>query len=811
VVTRADADPEALRGFVDALEARGLLAGKGGGVDDDDAVAPPDEVAGAEVPDDPLVVAMPLVLKATREGFVSIDHYRRTRAVLTPAELDALGWFHTPTRWDDALRQHRRSTGRFALREAPFRALCARLVAAGMLLAYDAGDSSFHTPNERARELADARMRTMLRMKAYSQQGVDAFDAAEATRTAETGVARTRIYPIQHNGTFAPLALGMVMAYAQGYDGGRLEEHYAFRPDWYAGERDTEELTAEPSVFLFSNYVWSHAPNLEVSQRVKAAEPRSLMVHGGPDSPRLAHDVDRYLATNPHIDVIVHGEGEHTLAEVLDAMAGRVGQGELDLSPLHDVPGISFRHRGEVVRTPDRDRIVDMDTIPSPFLTGLFDAFGAGQVSVVSLETNRGCPYGCTFCDWGSSTLSRIRKFDMERVFAEIEWCGQHQIPNLWFADANFGIFERDVEIAEKVAEVKERYGYPQTCQTNYAKNTAKHLRKIVQLWVDAGMIGNGVLSLQSTNDEVLAAVRRKNIKVEKYDELAVEFREAELALFVDLMLGLPGSTTQSFHDDLQDCIDREVVAKIFPTTLLPNSPMNDPEYKAEHRIEVAEPREMGKGNSLTQLIVSTSSFTRADMDEWLQFRRVYMLLENFGVLRQVARYVRHETGQREIDFYVGLARTVEADPERWPGLSFLVRGATGLLAPPASWGVLIDETRRYVVEVCGVADDPALDSVLAVQHALLPARERRFPESVPLAHDYAAWHADAMTAKRATRDWPAEVRPLRDYGPATFTVDDPADVCSHGQGYDVDEGLLDSWEMASPVSRPIPVRPAIV
>ena len=44
------------------------------------------------------------------------------------------------------------------------------------------------------------------------------------------------------------------------------------------------------------------------------------------------------------------------------------------------------------------------------------------------LETNRGCPYGCTFCDWGSATLSRIRKFDLDRVFAELEWCAQHEV-----------------------------------------------------------------------------------------------------------------------------------------------------------------------------------------------------------------------------------------------------------------------------------------------------------------------------------------------------------------------------------------------
>ncbi len=55
-------------------------------------------------------------------------------------------------------------------------------------------------------------------------------------------------------------------------------------------------------------------------------------------------------------------------------------------------------------------------------------------------------------------------------------------------------------------------------------------------------------------------------------------------------MIGLPGATPASFRDDLQDCIDREVTAKIYPTELLVNSPMNEPGYRDEHRIETSAP-----------------------------------------------------------------------------------------------------------------------------------------------------------------------------------------------------------------------------
>ena len=77
----------------------------------------------------------------------------------------------------------------------------------------------------------------------------------------------------------------------------------------------------------------------------------------------------------------------------------------------------------------------------------------------------------------------------------------------------------------------------------SYAKNTVKHLQHIIQTMANAGIVTQGMLSLQSMDEDTLDAVHRSNIKTEKYEELAGEIRRADLPLFVDLMLGLPGST----------------------------------------------------------------------------------------------------------------------------------------------------------------------------------------------------------------------------------------------------------------------------
>jgi hypothetical protein len=76
--------------------------------------------------------------------------------------------------------------------------------------------------------------------------------------------------------------------------------------------------------------------------------------------------------------------------------------------------------------------------------------------------------------------------------------------------------------------------------------------------------------------------------------------------------------------------------------------------------------------------------------------------------------------------------------------------------------------------DITGLVDEIAgttLRTALTVQHGLLPARERQFPQILELAHDYAAWHRDMIDAKDGEHrdDWPAVVPGLRDLPPGNI------------------------------------------
>jgi radical SAM superfamily enzyme YgiQ (UPF0313 family) len=741
-----------------------------------------------------IALKVPLALRLCRGEYQLIDHSGCLLLSLNAAEVIAVGQFVGYSDFVTGLRKQQQLLGSAAVDDARLITILALLENAGFLSNIDAAKQcEVVAPQQLTRDQA--------KKASFARQAAE-LDALEAKRQQHTGVVRPQIIPCSVD-ECVPAALGLMFAYAKAYGDGGLDEFYDFRLDWYWDEDRLESFTSHPAIYLYSNYLWSHEKSIAVSEIVKRLSPDSITIHGGPDTPKYSQDAERYFEAYPHVDIIIRGEGEASCAETLDKLRSVIGQENPNLSVLEGVEGISYRHNGRIVRNPDRDRIGNLDTIPSPYLAGLFDAFKNIPRLHVTLETNRGCPYGCTFCDWGSATLSKIRKFDLDRVYRELEWCSQAKIQSVSVADANFGVFERDVSIAQRVGDLKQKTGYPAAFGGSFAKNSTKYLQKIIKIMAEADIWTQGVLSLQTMDDDTLSVIKRTNIKVAKYDALANEMRDANLQLSVELMMALPGSTLQSFIEDLQQCIDRDIQARINDTTMLVNSPMNAPEYREEHQIETGT--EVGPGN--TPILASSKSFTRKDRHDMVVIRDLYILLDNFGVLRLCSSFVRQQTGMREIDFYQMLLSRVGGPSEevKWPILNTLVNSGKYLMAPPYSWALMIDELRRYLVSEMGVPDNSVLDAVMIVQHALLPAFGRTYPLSLELQHDVVEWHNQILTAKAAGhwQDWHTIVPPLSSFGLGRMVIDDVDGCVTSVLGCDLLlSGSGINWDMDSGIGR---------
>jgi hypothetical protein len=625
---------------------------------------------------------------------------------------------------------------------------------------------------------------------------------------------RTPIYCVHFVKDYLPLSLGMIMAYART----RLNpDQFDLSVRFVSSMEELEQQleSAGPGIFLFSDYIWNVDAHLAASAWVKRRSPQSLTVHGGPSVPSYPGAGETFLRTHLHVDFGVVGEGEKTAAELLEHVVAT------DAPPYH-IPGLRFLDGESFVQTPARQRSADLDEFPSPYLTGIFDEVHSHAIYAV-LETNRGCPYSCTFCDWGSAIQQKVRYFSIERIEQEIRWICDHHMRDINVADANFGMFARDVDICRMVCDAKQRTGSPERLIVNYAKSTHQHMVEIVDMMASAGLVASGTISIQSRDPATLTAIRRRNIRTSEYDKLETEFARRQLPLDSQLMLGLPGSTLDSFKNDLRYYFFREVNVRVFNTVLLVNSPMADPAYRAEYAIEIDE----------TGAITSTSTLTAADRRRCEELARLFRCAHTYGMLRYVLSYLFWDHSIDPIDYLetllvdmtgenrgryarfpllVGLCtydslneETIshlvctpkDLDPKDRSVGPLRMIPATHIrfrerLRTEAAWPALYREVAEYTCLRYGILSSPALASVLSAQEALMPAAGRAYPFSVQLAHDFPTYYRMKMSGAD-------DGRRLEAYGPGSMTVEDPLDLSGSGT-YRQDWTLTDFWQLSSPL-----------
>jgi radical SAM superfamily enzyme YgiQ (UPF0313 family) len=206
---------------------------------------------------------------------------------------------------------------------------------------------------------------------------------------------------------------------------------------------------ANNHVIGFSTYLWNKNYNYELAKEIKSLNPDVLLVFGGPE---VDHTNPKIFDQCPFMDVVIINEGELAFADILKAYPS---------VDLFHVPGLLINQNCQPLFTDGPKRLDNLDILPSPYTAGVFDQLIYDHPDVewtATIETNRGCPFQCTFCDWGGLTYSKIKKFPLDKVFSELEWVGKN-CAYVAFADANIGIFpERDGLWIDKFIEVVKKY-----------------------------------------------------------------------------------------------------------------------------------------------------------------------------------------------------------------------------------------------------------------------------------------------------------------------------------------------------------------
>jgi radical SAM superfamily enzyme YgiQ (UPF0313 family) len=412
-----------------------------------------------------------------------------------------------------------------------------------------------------------------------------------------------------------------------------------------------ELVAARPDVVGLSCYVWNIKTTLAAGRLVKAKLPAVKIVLGGPEVGPVASDV---LQRQPHIDAIVHSEGEVPIADIVQAW-------QKDES-LDGVSGISFRTGTAIVDTGPAVLVKDLGDYPSPHLARYVDYTGR----VVCIETQRGCVFHCNFCFYNKDYSLRNRRFDLDRVKEELLVALNQDVLELYLMDPVFNL---------NAARAKE------ICRFIAAHND-RRIPVHSEIWAEfvddelAALMSQAgfqllEVGLQTTDPTALATTDRR-LRLERFNEGIAHLHRHHLPFQLQLIYGLPGETRTTFRESLNYAmsLDPPELA-VFRLMVLPGTELwrkaaalnltFDPEppyHVRSHLSMTAEDLEYGyrymkaanllQGSRTFRLLARERGVTFTEVvEEWLAWRPQQPASQSDK--EAMSAFVTHLCGRRQI------------------------------------------------------------------------------------------------------------------------------------------------------------------
>ncbi len=452
------------------------------------------------------------------------------------------------------------------------------------------------------------------------------------------------------NSIYYPYAVGVLSSYAMQYEDINSQYELAgiiFKED---SEEDVMNAVKDPFIVGFSNYFWNYNYNLQQAKSIKEKYPECTIIFGGHQVSRESDFLEKYS----FIDVLIFGEGEIPFTRILRALG--------ENKSLEGIPNISYRKGGEILR--GEDKAEGVENYPSPYLTGVFDKLLNVPENLefnAQLETNRGCPYHCSFCDWCDYDLP-MRQFPMERVRKDLEWISEHKISYCMCVDSNFGLFPRDEEIAEFAVSLKKKNGFPDKFGACFAKNKTDRIFTINKMFNDVGMSKGVSLAFQSMSEEVLENISRKNMNKDKLSEQLELYHKAGIPTYTELILGLPGETLKSFSEGICELLERgqHDSINVFRCEVYPNSTLSNKDYMKKFGIKTAINKlninhcaiDSAVFSGGLEYIIETSTMSAEDLVKATIFSACIQSVHCHGLLQCFAIYLHNAKGVAYYNFY---------------------------------------------------------------------------------------------------------------------------------------------------------------
>src|SRR5271170_5408034 len=269
---------------------------------------------------------------------------------------------------------------------------------------------------------------------------------------------------------------------------------------------------------------------IEVATETKLQRPELPVIFGG-WHPTLLPDE---TLSEPFVDIVVRGQGEITLLEVVEALAAK--------KSLELIPGISWKSNGVHKQNLER-RVLPLDLLPPPaFDLTDFDAYEkVGGTRILAYATSVGCPYACNYCTDMVVYKRRFNSLSAERVVEELtRLVTRYKIEEVALLDSNFPVdLQRALAIARGIRDSGVKFRWTFQASTDFLCRMSE---EDVRLLAESGVSHMG-FGTESTSAAVLKLMNKRHQRVNEMYETARRGDLAGIRITFNLIFGYPGET----------------------------------------------------------------------------------------------------------------------------------------------------------------------------------------------------------------------------------------------------------------------------